>query len=125
MSQFYCANKMHQPLRIPSSRVDDTVCDCCDGTDEPDGLCANTCDEAGRAAREAAARRAEVLAAGQAKRAEFVAQAEKLMAERKTRMAELDSLMADLGAIVSQLESWFGEEDWLYKHVQAWALGSN
>ena len=29
---------------IPHSRVNDSVCDCCDGSDEAAGLCPNTCD---------------------------------------------------------------------------------
>jgi len=29
--------------QIPSSRAFDSVCDCCDGSDEKEGLCANTC----------------------------------------------------------------------------------
>ena len=40
---------------LPSSRVNDGVCDCCDGTDEHDGRtnCANTCVQAGAARRDA------------------------------------------------------------------------
>ncbi|KAJ3250725.1 hypothetical protein HDU77_006415 [Chytriomyces hyalinus] len=44
---FYCANKGHIGAEIPSSRVNDGVCDpqCCDGSDEYSGLvkCPNTC----------------------------------------------------------------------------------
>ena len=40
---------------LPSSRVNDGVCDCCDGADEHDGRtnCANTCVQAGAARRDA------------------------------------------------------------------------
>ena len=46
---FECANRGHRAVRIPSSRVGDGVCDCCDGSDEPAGLCAATCGEASEA----------------------------------------------------------------------------
>jgi len=47
---FYCRNAPHTPLNIPSSLVNDGVCDCCDGSDEWRGVatCRNTC-EAGAA----------------------------------------------------------------------------
>ena len=51
---FYCANKGHSPLTLISSRVNDGICDCCDASDELSG-CSNTCEEAGREAREKAA----------------------------------------------------------------------
>ena len=42
-------------------RVNDGICDCCDGSDEWDSPteCANTCMEMGRAAREEAAAKAK------------------------------------------------------------------
>ena len=36
-STFYCFNNHHLPLTIKSSRVNNGICDCCDGTDEYDG----------------------------------------------------------------------------------------
>lgn len=47
-SKFYCENEGFFPHYIPSSWVDDGVCDyekCCDGTDEPKGKCPNRCAE--------------------------------------------------------------------------------
>lgn len=32
---------------ISSSRVDDTICDCCDGSDERPGLCVDNCQQLG------------------------------------------------------------------------------
>lgn len=53
--RFYCANAGFIPRLLPSSRVNDGVCDCCDGSDEYALIvaCANTCDDDGRQAREA------------------------------------------------------------------------
>lgn len=36
-------------MRLPSSRVGDGVCDCCDGSDEPEGACNASCEEASEA----------------------------------------------------------------------------
>ena len=32
--KFYCAQRGFKPFLIPSSRVNDGICDCCDGADE-------------------------------------------------------------------------------------------
>jgi protein kinase C substrate 80K-H len=48
--QFYCTNERSLPKTIFSSRVDDGICDCCDGSDEtktPEFECPNTCAEEG------------------------------------------------------------------------------
>ncbi|KAL3719107.1 hypothetical protein ACJRO7_004110 [Eucalyptus globulus] len=52
--KFYCRNAVHVPVIIFSSRVNDGICDCCDGSDEYGDKvkCPNTCREAGKAARD-------------------------------------------------------------------------
>lgn len=40
---FRCENKGFVPSCILTSRVGDGICDCCDGSDEPGGACADTC----------------------------------------------------------------------------------
>lgn len=51
-------NLGHRGLSIPSSRVGDGLCDCCDGSDEwaSGTTCSNNCNEIGKAAREEAER---------------------------------------------------------------------
>ena len=45
-------------MTLPSSRVNDGICDCCDGADEFQlGTCTNTCRDLGAAAREEGAKR--------------------------------------------------------------------
>ncbi len=51
---FYCENRGHKSAEILSSRVNDGICDCCDGRDEYDShaACADTCIEMGKQAAE-------------------------------------------------------------------------
>ncbi|KAJ7672854.1 endoplasmic reticulum protein [Mycena rosella] len=48
-STFYCQNAGHIGGTIPSSRVNDGLCEpqCCDGSDERPGVCENKCKEIG------------------------------------------------------------------------------
>eukprot|EP00011_Vannellida_sp_DIVA3-517-6-12_P007673 CAMPEP_0114611814 /NCGR_PEP_ID=MMETSP0168-20121206/4308_1 /TAXON_ID=95228 ORGANISM="Vannella sp., Strain DIVA3 517/6/12" /NCGR_SAMPLE_ID=MMETSP0168 /ASSEMBLY_ACC=CAM_ASM_000044 /LENGTH=410 /DNA_ID=CAMNT_0001822795 /DNA_START=189 /DNA_END=1421 /DNA_ORIENTATION=- len=48
---FYCPNKGHVARTIPTSLVNDGVCDCCDGSDEYSStvVCTNKCKQAGAA----------------------------------------------------------------------------
>jgi protein kinase C substrate 80K-H len=52
-TRFYCWNEGHIGSSIPSSRVNDGLCEpeCCDGSDEPAGVCPNACKEIGEAHR--------------------------------------------------------------------------
>lgn len=75
---FWCANKGHTPEVIPASRVNDGICDCCDGSEEFNGVaaCEDTCMELGREAREQAAREASMQAEGFKIRQGYIAEAE-------------------------------------------------
>ncbi|KAG9103984.1 hypothetical protein FRC06_006423 [Ceratobasidium sp. 370] len=46
---FYCKNEGHIGASIRSSHVNDGLCEpeCCDGSDEPSGVCPNQCEEIG------------------------------------------------------------------------------
>lgn len=48
--QFYCHNKGYFPDKIHLSKVNDGICEeeCCDGTDEPAGVCPDTCTQRGK-----------------------------------------------------------------------------
>lgn len=51
---FTCQNNGFQSILIPSSRVDDGICDCCDGSDELNTIkCDNECDAAAATQRKA------------------------------------------------------------------------
>merc|ERR1711892_179860 len=99
--KFFCENTGHKALVIPSSRVGDTVCDCCDGSDESDSnkvTCENTCDEAGRAAREAAVAANRVAIEGFKKRKSMVNEAKVLLDEQLVKVQELEAKKAGLEA---------------------------
>lgn len=101
-STFYCANAGYKPEQLKSSWVNDGVCDCCDGSDEPEmAACANTCDELGRAYRQAQQMaqdirqrgyqlRLEQAQTGRARRAEQRARVSELMAQQTQQQAQLD-----------------------------------
>ena len=48
---FYCQDSHFVKQSFPYSRVRDSVCDCCDGSDEEDGLCPHVCEELGSNAK--------------------------------------------------------------------------
>jgi hypothetical protein len=97
-SVFWCANRGAKGQLLPSSRVRDGVCDCCDGTDEvrQDGTspCANTCEESGRAAREALQAQLAQTEAGLLARATLLASASETIATRQAKIAKYTSLLA-------------------------------
>ena len=49
VGRFKCRDRN---VYFPTSRVGDGVCDCCDGSDEPAGVCQNTCEELDRIERQ-------------------------------------------------------------------------
>ena len=83
--RFYCQNKGYKPKLLPSSRVNDGICDCCDGSDEWTGplyqsgqtdsdvsACANVCMEMGKEEREERERLAKVIEEGAKMRNEMI-----------------------------------------------------
>ncbi|XP_076259840.1 glucosidase 2 subunit beta [Rhynchophorus ferrugineus] len=88
---FYCLNAGYKPQILASNRVNDGICDCCDGADEYTGRksCINNCLEIGRAAREEAARYAELLKIGKQMRTELSQQGKKIKNEKQAKLNEL------------------------------------
>ena len=70
-SGFYCANQGYVGQLIPPSRVNDGICDCCDGQDEWAGAaaCPDGCAALAARANERNAERAAVVRQGIAARA--------------------------------------------------------
>jgi len=96
--KFFCENAGHRALVIPSSRVGDQVCDCCDGSDEWESkvTCQNTCQEMGRAAREAAEAANRVALEGFKIRQSMVNEAKVMLDEKMVKVQELEAKKAEL-----------------------------
>jgi len=100
-ARFYCENAGHRPMLLLSSRVGDRICDCCDGADEwSSGVsCPNTCDELGRAAREAEEARVKIIQEGLNKKQDMVNQAKGLLEGKKVQLQEKEMRKIELERI--------------------------
>lgn len=108
---FFCENKGHHKDSIPSYRVNDGVCDCCDAADEYlTNKCQNTCEEAGRAKREAQALQRIVAEEGyklklkyveecRAKKSNRIAEKNVLLQEEKIKNSELETIKAEVAEL--------------------------
>ena len=91
---FYCTNHKFRAMTLPASRVNDGVCDCCDGSDEwlfPEtGHCKDTCKEQGKKSYEAdKARYAEMKKAVDSRK-KLAAEATKELNEKSKALEELN-----------------------------------
>ncbi|SPC68084.1 related to alpha glucosidase II beta subunit [Ustilago sp. UG-2017b] len=92
-SAFYCANSGHVPAYIPSSRVDDGICDpeCCDGSDEADGKadCPDRCEKVGKEHRKKMAQLENLRRAGGKIRDKYIADGSKQKQLLEAEIAKL------------------------------------
>ena len=81
----------HQPQYIPSSWVNDGVCDCCDASDEylSDVQCVDNCRELGREAWLEAQRVADLAKEGNKIRQEYITRGKQLKTENQARLTKL------------------------------------
>ncbi|KAJ2486736.1 hypothetical protein IWW37_005515 [Coemansia sp. RSA 2050] len=104
---FYCANRGHIPARIPSSKVNNGVCDleCCDGSDEYGSkACPDRCLELGEKAREEERVLALVRERGGRRKAELVGRARELRVEKAGELREKEGLLAEAEAALARAE---------------------
>lgn len=96
--RFHCTNAGHVPAYIPSSHVNDGICDpaCCDGSDEYDGqiTCPNTCKEQGAQARKAAEEKAKTALRGWKTRNSYIDLAKRKKAEFEAEIRRLKNQIA-------------------------------
>ncbi|KAH9853957.1 endoplasmic reticulum protein [Lenzites betulinus] len=94
-AQFFCANAGHIPSYIPSTRVNDGLCEpeCCDGSDEAPGVCKNACKEVGEVYRERVKAEQKLRKTGSKIRSTYIAFAQK---EKKRLEQELAQTVQEI-----------------------------
>ncbi|KAI9466553.1 glucosidase II beta subunit-like-domain-containing protein [Lactarius psammicola] len=87
---FYCTNDGHVGASIPSSRVNDGLCEpaCCDGSDEPAGVCEDMCAAVGKEYRKEQEAARKLRRTGSKIRSTYIAFAQK---EKKRLEAEIEN----------------------------------
>jgi protein kinase C substrate 80K-H len=100
---FYCANKGFSPAMIPSSRVDDGICDykCCDGSDETPGKCPSRCQELAKDKKEREDALEAIRKLGAQAKLRLI---DKAMEIRLSKTKELGILRKSLGAKEQELK---------------------
>lgn len=95
---FSCDNAGYVPNTIPSSRVNDGICDCCDGSDEYNGKrqCGNTCNVLAEKMREEQEKAKQLFEVGIVKRRELVQKGAELRNLMRARSEELESKRINL-----------------------------
>ena len=105
--KFHCVNIGHKSMDIFSSRVNDKICDCCDGSDEwgTEVNCPNTCDEMGRKAQEEWKRLKELHEQGFKRRREYSNQGKQKFEESRTSLANKEAELRVIDGEVETLEA--------------------
>lgn len=83
-------------LKLPLSRVNDGICDCCDGVDEPQGVCPDICEEVLREEREAREKLIDGFKVGYNKRKHDWYNFKKLRLEKQREIEELEQESASV-----------------------------
>ncbi|EMG48940.1 hypothetical protein G210_0396 [Candida maltosa Xu316] len=110
LHKFYCGNEGHFPNYIDQFKVDDGVCDydiCCDGSDEPEGVCENKCEEIHRQYEEyknnvekslekALQKKQSIIKLAQSRRQQLINELRKLESSLPPKKMELNKLQIEL-----------------------------
>lgn len=86
-------------MKLPRSRVNDGVCDCCDGTDEPSGSCPDICNQVLAKQRAARVKAQQEFTKGYAKRNQELAAFQIKVVETKARIAKLQDSLATVDTL--------------------------
>ncbi|KAK7051251.1 hypothetical protein VNI00_004751 [Paramarasmius palmivorus] len=94
-STFYCSNVGHIGATIPSTRVNDGLCEpeCCDGSDEKPGVCPNMCKEVGETYRKKRDEELKIRRTGAKIRSTYISYAHK---ESKRLQSSLTTLQSEI-----------------------------
>lgn len=92
---FYCINKGHIGVHIRASRVNDGLCEteCCDGSDEPSGICPDVCHVAGAEHRRAIEAERKLRKTGSKIRSTYITFAQK---EKGRLEQSVETLLAEI-----------------------------
>eukprot|EP00980_Cylindrotheca_fusiformis_P012682 scaffold3103_cov136-Cylindrotheca_fusiformis.AAC.20 len=112
-SVFQCPQQ--SKLKLPLSRVNDGICDCCDGVDEPEGTCPDICETVLKEEREARAKLESGFKVGYNKRKHNLYNFKKLRLEKQKEIRILEQELAslqtdDLQNSLDQLKAKYSEE---------------
>jgi protein kinase C substrate 80K-H len=116
--KFFCLNQGYVPKTLTSSRVEDGVCDCCDGSDERSGeliQCPNTCAAAAAAEKEKRRGLQQAYQKGAEIRRNYIAGVKKAFEEKtanydqvleqvETSTRRVEALEADERAVKEQFQ---------------------
>ena len=124
---FQCnASVTGEPHLLPASRVGDTVCDCCDGSDETPGVCPNACQALQEEYLDNAFQWFEDVMAGKERRDAAVVEARGILAGWEAELkaavaarAERQELLTKLQALKAKEEKTEGWEDFLWLREEA------
>mmetsp|Transcript_9683 Transcript_9683/g.22755 ORF Transcript_9683/g.22755 Transcript_9683/m.22755 type:complete len:785 (-) Transcript_9683:78-2432(-) len=100
---FQCSKQTK--LILPVSRINDGICDCCDGEDESEGLCPDICDELFRAEREARQKITKNFKLGYNKRKHDLYNFKKLRQEKLQEAAEKETEIVSINKEESEAEA--------------------
>ena len=112
LSTFYCRNLGYQGGYIPSSKVNDGICDCCDGSDEMRNMvnenseiqCPNTCFIKGQDAREENEKSEKIYQEGSLKMKAALKENTEKLAEIMEAVERYRAQKDELESLLEQLE---------------------
>ncbi len=95
INRFVCINKGYRLIEIPKSRVDDGICDCCDGSDEGSLMqCPNICDQVAQNELKSLNKLKTAYSEGSKIKAQYLAKA----------LHEYDSKASPLAHLINEIE---------------------
>jgi protein kinase C substrate 80K-H len=110
---FVCSNQRYVVTSLHSSRINDGVCDCCDGSDEFQShvKCADNCDEMGKAYILEAQKKANDRALGIAESVKLKAETAAILKEQRENLKKASVRVPELEQNLSSLKSQLREQE--------------
>ncbi|KAM3572477.1 hypothetical protein VYU27_005506 [Nannochloropsis oceanica] len=120
---FQCnASVTGEPHLLPASRVGDTVCDCCDGSDEAPGVCPDACGALQEEYLDNAFQWFEDVMAGKASRDAAVVEARGIMAGWEAELETVEAAHVELQQLLRKLKDLKAKEERMEGWENFWWL---